>query len=517
MSVLSQSDQFENKSTASIDVVPARVWAGGIAIIALVSIALRYTSLNHNDNAWLLYAVGEYIAGSKFYVDLVEINPPLVFLLYYPPVWLANLLSIEINIIFYTYVSLLAAASCCLSYVLLDKVGSINRLIVVLLIVVALFIIPRGDFGQREHFMVIFSLPYIFLIMRRIEDKFCTGLFASVIGLLAVLGFGLKPYFLLIPVFLEGLLLFKSRSVKKMFRPETIMLAIGLSGYIAAIFYVTPEYFTKIVPIALEVYNQAFNAPFFRVVFRTELILIILLTGTGGLILREGNPLPSAMTALLIAGSAAYIMYVVQMKGWSYQSYPALAFLSISAGVLVAEWSRQTGTRATRLAIIFISSIVLLTLPILSLVDYRYKSIRTQTWKKIVAENQPVTDFLILSSTLSAGFPLATVEGLTWASRFPTLWMLPGIIQKRAAAAGKPLPKIDAIERYHTDAVVEDLIKFKPQLVFVDVRPEKPQYGGIPFDFVDYFSKDARFKKLWSQYEKIGLGRLGFEYYRLKK
>jgi len=516
MSVSNMPSESETKTTSGINEVPAKVWAGAIVVVAIVSITLRYTSLNHNDNAWLLYAVGEYLQGSKYYVDLVEVNPPLIFLLYYPPVWLAKSLSLETNFVFYSYVSLLAAASGFLSYLLLDKAASLNRLIVLLLVVVALLVLPRGDFGQREHFMVIFSLPYIFLIITRVEARPCKGVFAFALGLLAVLGFGLKPYFLLIPVFLEALLLFRSRSVKQVFRPETIALVLGLLLYVAGIFYVTPEYITKIVPIALEVYGQGFNAPFYKVVFRTELLLIILLVGAAGLFLQEGKSLSSVAMVLLVAGCAAYIMYVVQRKGWSYQSYPALAYLSVSAGVLVAGWSNQTGIRPARLIVIFLSSIVLLSLPILSLVDYRYKSIRTLTWKKTVAENQPVSTFFVLSSALSSGFPLNTVEGLTWASRFPTLWMLPGIIQKRVAAAGKPLPKIDAIERYHTNAVVEDMIKFKPQLVFVDVRPDKPQYGGIAFDFVDYFSKDARFKKLWSKYEKIG-GKLGFEFYRLKK
>ncbi len=517
MFALSAPAEFRGKPTTGIDMVPAFVWVLAIVSMAGVSIALRYTSLNHHDNAWLLYAAGEYLNGAQLYVDLVEVNPPLIFFLYCPPVWVANMLLVEPTAVFYAYIFTLATVSCGLSYMLLNKTGRTNRLIVILLLVFALFVLPRGDFGQREHLMVIFTMPYIFLIARRVDGFSNNRAFAFSLGLLAVLGVGLKPHFLLIPAAMELYILIRSRDVKQNFRPETLALGFGLLAYIGVIFHVAPEYITKTVPMALEVYNQAFKSPYLHVIVRLELLLIIFLGVTGGLMLREGRLVPAPVMVLFLAGCAAYSIYVIQMKGWSYHSYPALAFMTIASGLFVAEWSRQNNTEPIRFSTLCIVSIVILGLTLSALVDYRYVNVRVDAWRKIVAQNRPLTAFYTMSSTLSAGFPLVTVEGLKWSSRFPTLWLLPGIIRSRQIAEGKPLPRIDEIERYHTNAVVEDMTKFKPELVIVEVGVDKLYFGKIAFDYIEYFSQDERFRTLWSKYQKIGHSELGFDYYRLKE
>lgn len=521
MAIQKMSPDCEPGSKAGIDRIPSGVWIGSLLSVAVVAILLRYTSLNNHDNSWLLYLVGEYLKGARLYVDLIEVNPPLIIFLYVPPVWIAQLLSLEVINIFYTYVFALAMASCWLCCCFLLTKSAINRWVVALIIIIALFVLPRGDFGQREHLMVMFSLPYIFLIMRRVEGQPCNKVLATFIGLLALLGFGLKPYFLIVPAVLEAYLLLSSRNLKQIFRPETWSLGLGLVGYVGVIFLFTPDYITFVVPMALEVYNQAFTNSYMKVIFRQELIFIVLLMTTGGILLYQKRVFPSSVFALFLAlflsGCAAYVMYVMQMKGWRYHLYPALAFLFIACGVIVAEWSKHTNSGLTSYAIIILGAFVLLGLPVSFMMDYSYKNASVKNWRKLIEENQPVTAIYSLSSTLRVGFPLVTHAHLQWSSRFPALWILPGVIRGKATASGEALQKIIKIEKYHTDAVIEDLTKFNPEFVIVDVRTDKTHYDGIPFDFIDYFSKDIRFKTLWSNYHKVGHSDLGFDFYSSNK
>ena len=54
---------------------------------------------------------------------------------------------------------------------------------------------------------------------------------------------------------------------------------------------------------------------------------------------------------------------------------------------------------------------------------------------------------------------------------------------------------------YAHDAVVADLTRWSPALIFVDVREDKDYFGGLPFDYIAYFSEDPRFAQIWSRYE----------------
>jgi hypothetical protein len=382
---------------------------------------------------------------------------------------------------------------------------------------IALFMLPRADFGQREHFMVIFTLPYIVLALRRIEKQPCNTIAALAIGAFATLGFGLKPYFLLIPAVVEVYLLTQLRRVATPFRPETIALGIGLLAYIGAIFLFTPEYFSKIILYALEVYNLAYSSPFISVFFCLELFMILLLLRAVSLMRSDKENVPSSVYLLLIAGCASFVVYVVQMKGWSYHSYPARAFLFMSFGAFFVSWKNIGQKLSMQNLAIYAIGLGLFLLPIHSTIKAHYNSPITDTWPKEITDRGPVKSIFIMSAHVFTGFPLVNVMDVKWASRFPGLWLLPGTIRRREAAGNKPLPIINEIEQYNMNAVIEDLTKFKPEVIIVDVREPKPYFGGIPFDYIKYFSKDQRFKALWSHYAKTRHSKFGFDFYSLKK
>ncbi len=505
------------KPQSGIDNVPEKFWIVFCIGISILAIALRYTSLNTHDNAWLLHVSLEFLNGSKLYVDLVEVNPPLIIFLYALPAAMAQFLDVQVHFVFYAYVIALIFLSCALMYTIADNVLLAKRGFAAVLIAVALLVLPRENFGQREHFMVILTLPYIFLIARRIQGLPCAKGFAMLIGLLAVFGFGLKHYFLIIPTMLELFLLFSSRSILKSFRPETMALGGGLLIYLGVIFYVTPAYINQILPMALTVYSQGFSVPFAKVYSSIELVVLVLVSGVMTMMLIEGQKIPALAIALFIAGLGGFIGYVIQAKGWNYQAYPALAFLFISSGLLVAQISSENGWRTTRVVAVASAVLILLTLPILSLMDYRYKNSTVKAWQQVFQQNEPVRSFFVMSTLLSTGFPLANVSGKKWASRFPTLWLLPGITSGGNSGRDDLDAKISEVERYQLNATVDDFTNHKPDIVFVDMRPAMSHFGGASFDFLKFFNKDPRFSALWANYENIGSDRFGFQHYRLKK
>ena len=83
------------------------------------------------------------------------------------------------------------------------------------------------------------------------------------------------------------------------------------------------------------------------------------------------------------------------------------------------------------------------------------------------------------SSNTWTGFPMTLYADVVWASRFPALWLLPGIVNARGVAgANRETEALAEIDRFTTEAVIADLSERPPDVVFVDARPWKSWYRG---------------------------------------
>jgi hypothetical protein len=59
----------------------------------------------------------------------------------------------------------------------------------------------------------------------------------------------------------------------------------------------------------------------------------------------------------------------------------------------------------------------------------------------------------------------------------------------------------------------EDFLVGRPDVVFVDAREPKPYFGGVPFDYVEFFSESPGFRAAWQHYTLVDT-ELGFEVWR---
>ena len=132
-------------------------------------------------------------------------------------------------------------------------------------------------------------------------------------------------------------------------------------------------------------------------------------------------------------------------------------------------------------------------------------------WQEEIARRPGVQSVMVMSSMVSLGFPLVTEAQVKWASRFPCLWLTPGL-KIRQAQEGESNPMLGEIDHYNRQAVYEDMQRFRPELVFVDVTKRKQYFGEIEFDYIEDFSHHPGFRELWANYEKVG-NRLGYDIY----
>jgi len=476
----------------------AAVWVGGLCVY------LR--ALTNNDVAWALVAAEKWLAGARLYQDVIEVNPPLFIWLKAPVVLASHWTGIPQSQLVVLYFFALIALSLGLIWKTtetgFDRTNLLGRGLT-LASAIVLIVFPARDFGQREHIMLIFALPYMLLCARRALGLEIRHGYATTIGLLAGLGCALKPpFFVVLPFMLELYLVFRRPSLRTALRPELVAAAVIFVGYGFLVMATTPDYLIRVVPWILLVYGEGYGTSTWSFVFCWQgLTLLGLLAAHIGLRSRQAYPIVTDV--LLICAAAFFVTYVMQAKGWTYQVLPATSLIFLSIVVIAVSDPLRRGLHGVLPSVgVFVLG-AMTSLP-MAMGTYRNPAIKTLL--PIVREHAAGGSIYTLSSYLWMSFPLVNKAEVRWSSRFSTLWLLPGAERRLASAeAAQDLAlasMLRAAESYTLAAVVEDFERDPPMLVIVDRRRD-PRFGDTVFDYLGYLSGDARFAATWSHYRKL--------------
>src|SRR5215475_7788185 len=176
-----------------------------LAVLAIVLFTMLRSPLK-DDVAWLLYVARRWLAGRELYVDVVEVNPPLIVWISAIPMQIASWLRIDAQ--FTAIPFFVAAVLGCAWWTASLLRGSSrlfeDRLPVFAAIGTVLLVVPAGDLGQREHLLVAFMLPYLALFSRSLDGERPALRDALIAGVLAGLGCALKPRYAGVFLALEG-------------------------------------------------------------------------------------------------------------------------------------------------------------------------------------------------------------------------------------------------------------------------------------------------------------------------
>jgi hypothetical protein len=214
------------------------------------------------------------------------------------------------------------------------------------------------------------------------------------------------------------------------------------------------------------------------------------------------SPQLQLLRALLLGGGGAFLFVFIVQAGYRHQIMPATFFLALAAGICVAEVVaghlvfRGVAQRLMAAASAIAVAAVLVAAASTQFVEYRGGPFE----RAIAAEAPKARSIFIASTSNSHPFPLVEEQGLIWASRFPSQWFLP-FTATTLDESGVP---VDGVGQLALEATVSDLIAFAPDIVFIDERPERPDFRGEPLDYVDFWNKDVRFPIPWKAYERRG-------------
>lgn len=490
-----QGHQFAQKKS----VFAPLPWLATFAILVLALVQRVQSPTNH-DVAWLITAAGRILDGSKIFVDVIEVNPPLIIWLMTPGVALGRVLDLGPAIGFYLTVFGAALVSVALCAWLIRRFELSRNLYVVPLIAFMLMIFPARDFGQREHLMVIFILPYLLLTACRALGRDVDARIAVPVALFGGLGILLKPYFVAFPALLEFYLLYTIGFARTLKRVEPYVLVAGGLTYLALIWFVTPQYFSVVLTYASEVYHLGYSDGFVNALVRAVFILVVAMAVTKILSTLGVDKQERAIFAVLfVAAAAGCVSYFLQLKGWGYHMIPTRTFLILIALWAVLRAPLDNLFMTLRKPGYALATVLVSIVAISAVLKPEYRKLEVDQRIAQLAAHPDAKSVFVFSGNVFQGNTMALDKGLEWASRFPTLWLMPGLVLKREQMGGTT-PLLDEIERYNWQSVTEDLTKWKPDLIFVDVNEKKSHFQNARYDYIANFSQHPPFAALWKEY-----------------
>ena len=492
-----------------------------LAAVISAGFVAELTSIARPDLGFLLYAAGRVLEGARLYVDIVEINPPLIIGLNIPPVALARELGIS-PILTYRVLfaaSLIAAlfpAAILLRRIVPDSV-SVRRA-VLLALAFALFPLSGVDFGEREQLLLAFTLPYILLAAGRSSGPALGTWAAFGIGIMAGLGLALKPHFLVLWVGVELYLLWRTRRPTILFRPEAVAVAGLLAAYGVFVLVGVPEYL-QLVSLVGSAYSQFLYEPFWRLLLSGPGALIPLLALLTYLALRRQAGHAELWDVLALAVLAFLLGGAAQQKGLRYHFYPSFALGTVLLALVALDAKHGTRSLIARLyrvvaaSVVVTSVVITLTADLRQVVASRFGRRSDETFTRLtrfVRDHAAGESIQVFSYHIGSTFPLVNYTGTRSASRFPQLWILAASYLDEMHADG-PLryrtpAEMGPVERFLYEATYADLESHRPKLLLVLRNARDDKVNGLRrLDYMAYFGRDPRFRQILDQYQSLGV------------
>lgn len=352
--------QFQSMSVLKDD--KPLFWACA-AVVAIMTARLIHMVMLHPlrigwDPALHLNAAQLITRGKVPYVDMFDVNPPLIWYLDMIPSYLSAIFNFPVTQSFNLFLVglILYSVATCLILLFTKAKRAEAPFFMPFLIGLTLFnFFLRYDFGQREEIFVLLYMPLFILRWLRWQGRGVESkVYSAIIGFIGAVGICLKPYFLIPAVLVELYFLLDKGKWSRLFTVETVTCFAGGVLYLGH-FLLAPEamrktYFEFVVPafqLGYHFWDTSLGASLSDPGKR-DVFLLMAVSSLLAVALRRKCSLMLPLVVFLMAG---VIPYLLQFKGWAYHDQPVYAAGFILAcmevgfiKILIAQKLHQAAT-----------------------------------------------------------------------------------------------------------------------------------------------------------------------------
>ena len=330
-------------SSVAGGVARARTLWLALGAIALAAFAYQLRLGVYTDPLWLMICCERWLDGQTAYVDFLENSPPAAILVYLPPVVVARGLGAAREPLFVAYVLVVVGLCVGLCARLLSSAWKAGRIGAPTLLGAAavLLLAPDYAFGQRDHLALALALPLLSVFALRAEASEVGRWAAAAAGLAAALACAIRPHYALAFAPALAYVAWRRGARPLLACLELYVGAGACAGAAVASFVFFPRYFDAMLPITTAVYvadNVGATAMLITPIAAAWAMLAAALAAW-----RVRAPLNAFADVAALAATGAAAAYLIQLKGYAYHGYFAVALMFIAVTILAAADLRRLG------------------------------------------------------------------------------------------------------------------------------------------------------------------------------
>lgn len=451
-----------------------------ILLSASVALAIHIPNYLHQDVAFLTWTADQVMRGAVFGRDVYDVNPPLSFLIYTPAAILGRVIGFDLAIKLWTVL----VASVSIACVWQTAERSIRLPVIAALGLFFALAFPR-EFGQREQLALLLTAPYV----AGNSDR--RGM-AVLSGIMAGLGFALKPYFL-VPL----LLVFATR--RRLRTEEWTIAATGLC-YAAGLWLFFQPYLFEFLPAIAPLY-WATNPKTMGFILQIVIVVPAFVLAQYWIAAPQRGTVGFGMAAIGFT-----IAVLLHRKGFPYHYLPPFGFLALYLAAMLENQRRFAQLTAVLFIALTAFRMAIFAMPWFSDAEGRRVAI-----PPLLREIDRSGSFSVLAAFNFPAFPTAILTDVPFLGLSPVNNFISAV-----GDAETGFVQADAREarRLAIEQAVRELER-KPELVIVDTDWSGLSARRLPFDGLAWLNRDPKFYALWQDYQLTGQFK-DFQFYRRK-
>jgi hypothetical protein len=480
-------------------------WWIPVTVLCLIAYWIQINTYLYKDTTILSHLAGLMLQGQTYGHYIYEINPPLILYLQIPPIIITKLTGIKIIYCLPAYFICLILGCLACAHYLFKKLFKQNTHLIYLMsytLACVLLFQSESSFGQREHLLIILTMPYLLLAACRLENRPVKKILAVLIGVMAGIGFSIKPFFVLTLFFIELLFVYRQKNIFGWLRIESIIasLIVLFYGLVIVIFY--RPYWQIVLPL-LRPYLNGIVKPW-DIILTYGYFLFCFTATVMSLFTKKIEPNSTVKRIFSLALIGYLISFLIPRVAWYYHILPALSITYLYFVLILGEIASQKRGYSTRIVdwvMIGLFGIVIFINPVTDNITTTRQSIAyfrsDSTLNKLASfldQYQPNNSYIFFSMTHELS-NLEFYSTANYVGSFACFWWE----YMRLSPQRYSTTYQQNTTSYVLNILSDELNNKKTQFVIID-RQSSMRYLEQDVDYVKDYSNNESFRKAWSQY-----------------